>query len=242
MRILITNDDGIGAEGLKFLALTLTALGHTVWAVAPQKNWSGKSQAITVQGPLSAWREPGWPASLAWRVHGSPADSVRAAEALLPGVPDVVVSGINLGCNLGADIYRSGTVGAAREAVLKGWPGLALSQCGHLDPETLRRHLPQLLSLALSKAGTVVNVNFPDGAAGELALVPPAWDAQQETAMARADGLVGLVRIDFSRRIAVGDGELDDVRAVAAGLVAVSVLPVRVGSAVPARLDVRAAI
>src|SRR3954447_20575360 len=122
MKLLFSNDDGIDAPGLKALVNAAESLGEA-YIVAPAAPQSGVSHTVTWEGALRI--EPRGPNRFA--VHGTPADCTRMA--LLKLVPDAnwVLSGINHGANLGADVHYSGTVAAVREAVLHGWPGIALS-------------------------------------------------------------------------------------------------------------------
>ncbi len=122
MKIILTNDDGIDAPGLAALAEAASGLGELT-VVAPTREWSGCSHRVTTDGPMRI-REDG-PRRFA--VDGTPADCVRVALHAL--VPDAawVVSGINRGGNLGADILHSGTAAAAREAVLHGRRSIAVS-------------------------------------------------------------------------------------------------------------------
>ena len=127
MKILITNDDGIHAYGIQILAKGLRGLGE-VYVAAPQSNQSGAGHGLTVTIPLRA-KEVELPgASQAWAINGTPADCVKLAlEHLVPEMPDVVVSGINNGSNLGTDIIYSGTVAGAMEGFFHGLPAIAIS-------------------------------------------------------------------------------------------------------------------
>lgn len=122
MKILLTNDDGIDAPGLQALFTAASDLGEPI-VVAPAGPQSGVSHAVTWHEGVRI--EPRAPHRFA--IHGTPADCTRLG--LLHVVPDAawVLSGINHGANLGADVYYSGTVAAVREAVLHGWPGVAIS-------------------------------------------------------------------------------------------------------------------
>jgi 5'-nucleotidase len=123
MKLLLTNDDGIAAEGLQALDRAAVTLGRAVW-VAPHVHLSGCSHRVTTDQPLRATEvAPG-----RWAVEGTPADCVRVGLARILPDTDWVLSGINHGGNLGADVHISGTVAAAREGVLHGKPGIALSQ------------------------------------------------------------------------------------------------------------------
>ena len=123
MKLLLSNDDGIDAPGLKALLSAARMLGDPV-VVAPAEPQSGVSHAVTAHGPVRI--EPRGEKRFA--VYGTPADCARVG--LLRLVPNAkwVLSGINHGGNLGADVHYSGTVAAVREAVLHGWPGAAVSQ------------------------------------------------------------------------------------------------------------------
>lgn len=134
MHILIANDDGIFAPGIRALAKAARAAGHRVTVFAPDSQRSAASHAFTLKKPLHAVRveyEDGIPA---WAVDGTPADCVRLGLYLTREDPvDCVLSGINNGSNRGAAILYSGTVGAALEGSLCGVPAVAVSLCTHLD-------------------------------------------------------------------------------------------------------------
>ncbi len=123
MRILISNDDGYFAPGLACLAQTLSAVAE-VTVVAPERDRSGASNSLTLDRPLSLRRSPnGY-----YFVNGTPTDCVHlAVTGMLPELPDMVVSGINHGANMGDDTIYSGTVAAATEGFLLGIPSLAVS-------------------------------------------------------------------------------------------------------------------
>jgi 5'-nucleotidase len=237
MRILATNDDGIHAGGLAALVRVLLTLGHTVTVVAPTQNRSGSGQAVTVDRPLAVRPEPAtFPGASAFGVDGTPADCVRVAPAVLPWRPDLVMSGINQGPNLGSDVYRSGTVGAAREAVLAGIPAVALSAlAGPPPPAILRWHLPALIREAFAQPDHVLNVNFPVQPTQERLRVPVAWDGYRETATVAARAAADTAHVHIQRRIAPaprGD-DADDIGAALQGYVTVSALPVAVRAAEP---------
>lgn len=128
MLILVTNDDGIAAAGIKSLADTLKRIGDVV-VVAPERERSAVGHAITMHKPLRAKKIDFFGDEiLAWAVNGTPADCVKLGiEALMDKKPDLVFSGINRGPNLGTDVLYSGTVSAAIEAVMLGVPSAALS-------------------------------------------------------------------------------------------------------------------
>ena len=123
MLILLSNDDGIEAAGLRALEAVLADLGE-VWTVAPATEQSAKSHSLTMHEPLRVAQH----AERRFSVSGTPADSVYlAAHHLLPRKPDLVVSGINRGSNLSSDVMYSGTVAAAREAASFDLPAIAVS-------------------------------------------------------------------------------------------------------------------
>jgi 5'-nucleotidase len=166
MRILGTNDDGVGARGLRHLARALADLGE-VWIVAPDQEQSAASHALTLREPLRVTRH----AEREFSVSGTPTDcvlvSVRGIRDLLVPAPDLVVSGINHGPNMGDDVTYSGTVAAAFEARLLGLPAVAFSnvewQPRNLEASALlaRQIVAALIERGLPRE-TLLNVNIPD--------------------------------------------------------------------------------
>src|SRR5881392_1512620 len=123
--ILLTNDDGYDAPGLKALAGALEGWA-TVSIVAPNGEKSGAAQSLTLRQPIVCHPK----GEGHWAVDGTPADAVIVAlHKLLPEKPDLVISGINHGANMGENVYYSGTVGAAREGALHHIPAVAISLC-----------------------------------------------------------------------------------------------------------------
>ncbi|MDV3349386.1 5'/3'-nucleotidase SurE [Leptolyngbyaceae cyanobacterium CCMR0082] len=130
MKLLISNDDGIFATGIRTLANTLASKGHDVSVVCPDRERSATGHGITMHRPIRAEQVPSvYHESIqAWACSGTPADCVKLAlDALLDTAPDCVLSGINHGANLGNDVLYSGTVSAAMEGLLEGIPSVALS-------------------------------------------------------------------------------------------------------------------
>lgn len=130
MHILIANDDGIHAEGIQALAQALHGQGYQISIVAPDHERSAVGHAITMHRPLRVEKVKFMhnPNFFGWAVNGTPSDCVKLAiEAILPEKPDLVISGINKGANLGSDIFYSGTVSAAMEASLLEIPAVAVS-------------------------------------------------------------------------------------------------------------------
>src|SRR5580658_9539581 len=136
MRVLVSNDDGVDAPGIRILAAGLRAAGHQVWVVAPDRDRSGASNSLTLDQPIRVARIDSW----TWRVYGTPTDCVHVALAgLLDHEPDIVVSGINSSANLGDDVIYSGTVAAAMEGRFLGLPAIAVS-CVTRDHNIGARH------------------------------------------------------------------------------------------------------
>jgi 5'-nucleotidase len=133
MYILISNDDGYQSEGLMALRAALSTIGE-VAVVAPDRNWSAAGHYRKLFDPLRAWEGQLPDGSPALICDGTPADCVAlAVMGLLPHKPDLVVSGINLGANLGTDVTYSGTVAAAMEGMVFEIPAIAVSQVSFRD-------------------------------------------------------------------------------------------------------------
>ena len=165
-RILVTNDDGIHAPGLKVLETIARRLGGEVWVVAPETNQSGASHSLTLSRPLRIRRI----SARHYAVDGTPTDCVLLAlQKILDGAADLVLSGVNHGSNLGEDVTYSGTVAAAMEATVLGVRAVALSQsCRNGHPVkwgTAERFAPAILERLCAAPwpeGVLVNINFPD--------------------------------------------------------------------------------
>jgi len=169
MKILVSNDDGYRAPGIAALAAALSELAEVV-VVAPERNRSGASNSLTLDRPLRITRaESGF-----YSVDGTPADCVYlAAREILGEKPDLVVSGINAGENLGDDVLYSGTVAAAMEGGFLGCPALAVSLAGseHRHFDTAATVAVKLVRQILRAAGLnrwLLNVNVPDCPYDEL--------------------------------------------------------------------------
>ncbi|MDA8194773.1 MAG: 5'/3'-nucleotidase SurE [Thermaerobacter sp.] len=236
MHVLVTNDDGVTALGLRLLANILQSLGHGVTVVAPETNQSGKSQAITIDRPL--WIKPaflgGMPSSYA--VRGTPADCVRLVLAGYFGaLPDLVVSGVNHGLNLGPDIDISGTVGAARTAALRGIPSIAVSTDnvdGRQTGRLLGMHLPTLVDWAVNRPGVLYNVNFPSSGGDALDVAEALREWPDRMLALGRHGEYDQVALE---RDPVSDGisPASDYAAILHGRTAVTPMPVRGPSGVP---------
>lgn len=160
--ILVTNDDGAAAPGLAALAVAMAPLGE-VWVVAPESEQSAMSHALTLHKPLRAHQR----GERAYALSGTPTDCVSfAVRHLLPQPPAVIVSGINRGANLADDVTYSGTVSAALEAAILGFPGVAVSllQPGPLDWSAAQAVAAKVVRAVLDHGlpkDTYLNVNVP---------------------------------------------------------------------------------
>ena len=169
MKILISNDDGVHAPGLSFLAAALEKIAD-ITVVAPDRNRSGVSNSLTLENPLRVITLPnGY-----YSVNGTPTDCVHlAVTGLMKEMPDMVVSGINEGSNLSDDVLYSGTVAAATEGRFLGLPSMAVSLAGHrcehyeTAAQVAKTMVEQLRKTPLT-ADTILNVNVPDVPFSEL--------------------------------------------------------------------------
>lgn len=162
MKILVSNDDGIHAYGLACLSDALRELGDVI-IVAPDRNRSGASNSLTLDNPL---RVDALEADKRYSVKGTPTDCVHfAVNQLLDPWPDIVVSGINHGANLGDDVIYSGTVAAATEGRHMGLPAVAMSLVGETHFESAAHYaklIVQHLRLHPLPSDQILNVNVPD--------------------------------------------------------------------------------
>jgi len=169
MRILLTNDDGVNATGLKVLERIARLFSDDIWIVAPAEERSGAGHSLTLTTPIRLRRLD----DQRFCVTGTPTDSVMMAIAhvMKDGLPDLILSGVNRGANLGEDVSYSGTVSAAMEGALAGIPSIALSQSysreamGDTVPFAAaeawaERVLSPLLGVPM-EARTLININFP---------------------------------------------------------------------------------
>ncbi|MQA75644.1 MAG: 5'/3'-nucleotidase SurE [Solirubrobacterales bacterium] len=183
MLVLITNDDGIGAEGLHALRRALAEVpGVDVRVIAPHVNRSGTARSITTRSPIWVEEVEFEDGTTGFATEGTPVDCVRFADlGLLGERPDLIVSGINHGSNLGDDVTYSGTVAAAFEGIVLGLPALAVSQQSAIRgmgyagqrfdftvaARTAREIVARVIETPLPH-GTLLNVNCPAGEAGAI--------------------------------------------------------------------------
>lgn len=172
-RVLISNDDGLGAPGLKALERAMKRIAGEVWVVAPETEQSAASHSLTLRTPLRIRKI----SKHKFAINGTPTDAVMLGvqHVMKDNPPDLVLSGINRGGNLGEDVTYSGTVAAAMEGTLLGLPSVAFSL---VTPDGAKAHwstaetyvervMQQLSGLAFPR-GVLINVNIPDCPVGQV--------------------------------------------------------------------------
>lgn len=170
--LLIINDDGIHAPGLKALYKALKGVAH-IRIVAPQVQQSGVGVSITLRTPLTVSQVEWEDETPAWSVSGTPADCVRMAiNVLLSETPDLIVSGVNQGSNAGRNVLYSGTIGGVIDGIFRDIPGIAFSCEEFINPdyEVTKEPIEQIVSHILTAPlpkGTLLNVNFPKNHPGK---------------------------------------------------------------------------
>jgi len=179
-RILLSNDDGIHAPGMEVLEQIARELSDDVWIVAPKTEQSAASHSLTIHEPLRLYEE----GEKKFSVSGTPTDAVLMALKIVfseDKKPNLILSGINSGGNLGEDVTYSGTIAAAMEGTLLDIPSIALSQCVYdyndIPWETARQHGAEVVRQLCRThwpANTLMNVNFPPIAAKEVQGLRPA--------------------------------------------------------------------
>ena len=172
-RVLVSNDDGINAPGLKLLEKILSSLVREVWVAAPETEQSAASHSLTLRRPLRIRKL----SERHFALDGTPTDCVLMGinEIMKDSAPDLVVSGVNRGGNLGEDVTYSGTVAAAMEGTLLGVPSVALSQV-YEDNHSVKWATAEKWTAKVLKRltaepwppGVLMNVNFPDVTAGRV--------------------------------------------------------------------------
>ncbi len=175
MRILLTNDDGIHAEGLQALERIARALTDDVWICAPETEQSGVGRALSLTAPLRVRRiEP-----RKFAVAGTPTDCVMlAVQDLMDGPPDLILSGVNRGQNIGEDVSMSGTVAGAIQGMALGVPAIALSQALRVFHDSERalydtaiEYAPGIVQKLVDMGwpkDVIININFPDAPADQV--------------------------------------------------------------------------
>lgn len=166
-RILVTNDDGIDAPGLSVAEAVANCIADEVWTVAPSRERSGAARSVSLNQSLRLHAH----GPRRFSVDGTPTDAVMLAlkEIMAEAPPDLTISGINFGANLGEEASYSGTVSAALEATIGGVPAIAMSQLYHRESKTAPWHIARSYAKPLLEwllqlgwpPGSMMNVNFP---------------------------------------------------------------------------------
>lgn len=175
MRILLTNDDGIHAEGLAVLERIARTISDDVWVVAPETDQSGLAHSLTLSEPLRLRKID----ERHFALRGTPTDCViMGVRHVLPEPPDLILSGVNAGANIADDVTYSGTVAGAIEGTLLGVRSIALSQEYAYEAdrritlwETVEHHAPAIIKKLVDAgwpAGVLINLNFPNCTADEV--------------------------------------------------------------------------
>ncbi|WP_069649513.1 5'/3'-nucleotidase SurE [Caloranaerobacter ferrireducens] len=168
MKILVTNDDGIFANGIKEISIKLSEIAEVI-VVAPDRERSAIGHAITIHTPLRVEKtENIIPNIEAWAINGTPSDCVKiAVESIMKKKPDLIVSGINNGPNLGTDVIYSGTVSAAIEGAMHSIPSVAISACffnGKINYESVAKISCKIIKNLIKKdlpKNIILNINVP---------------------------------------------------------------------------------
>jgi 5'-nucleotidase len=228
MKILLSNDDGFSSPGIRILFEELKKKGHEVILVAPASDRSTVGHSLTLHKPLRI-KENG-PGD--YQVSGSPADCIYVAtRQILDEKPDLVISGINNGANLGNDIFYSGTVAAAREGLLYGIPSMAISLARGIPgggsshgwdaaEKFVKKSLQGLIEANIWSVGHLINVNIPEVAPDEIKGIKLTVQGKRNysnSVQERTDprgkkyywvggNYVGFDNIEFSDCVAVNDG------------------------------------
>ncbi|WP_025898676.1 5'/3'-nucleotidase SurE [Sneathiella glossodoripedis] len=244
MRILLTNDDGYDAPGMRVLRKIAEALSDEIIVVAPAKEQSGASRSLTLHDPIRLNQH----SDTEYSVEGTPTDCVMMALNYLfkDNPPDLILSGVNRGGNLGEDVLYSGTVAAASEGTLLGVRSIALSQC-ILDADQIYWDTAEELAPGIIKKlldldwgeGTLMNINFPSVAVADVKGTVVTRQGKRDLSNLLIDARVDARGRDYfwlGYRPSPGTPGLgDDLHAVAAG--EVSVTPLNLNLTATALMD-----
>lgn len=234
LRILVTNDDGIYAAGLKVALRIARSLSDDLWVVAPDSEQSGASHSLSLALPLRVRKH----SPRRFSVQGTPTDCVlMAATQLIPDRrPDLVISGVNRGGNLADDITYSGTVAAAMEGAVLGIPSIALSQvgdvaAGRISWVTATRHGSDVVRRLLDAGwpdDVLININFPTRPKGEIEGVEITRQGKRDQSNAVIDARVDARATPYYwigfKRVAMDPPQGSDLRAVYSGNISVTPL------------------
>lgn len=233
MRILLTNDDGIEAEGLAVLERVAKSLSDDVWTVAPETDQSGLSHSLTLSSPLRLRKV----SERRFAVRGTPTDCViMAVRKVMDGMPDLVLSGVNAGQNICEDISYSGTVAGAMEGMMLGIRSIALSLAFRPGPgrdalwNTAETHAARVIDRLAGfdlPPGHLLNVNFPAVAADEVEGIAVTRQGKLDYSLGieeRNDGRgFPYFWLKFGRQAGPDVAE-SDIAALSAGMISVTPL------------------
>ncbi|MBL4666777.1 MAG: 5'/3'-nucleotidase SurE [Sneathiella sp.] len=233
MRILLSNDDGFDAPGMAVLRKIAAALSDDVIVVAPAKEQSGASRSLTLHDPLRIKKY----SDTEYSVTGTPTDSVMMALNYLfkDSPPDLILSGVNRGGNLGEDVLYSGTVAAASEGTLLGVRSIAISQCildaDNIHWDTTEQMAPDIIKNLLTMEwgeGTLMNINFPAVPVAEVKGIQATIQGKRDLSNLSIDARVDARGNDYfwlGYRPSFGEpSEGVDLHAVSTGYVSVTPL------------------
>jgi 5'-nucleotidase len=235
MRILITNDDGIHAPGLKVCENIARALSDDVWIVAPESDQSGVAHSLSLNDPLRL-REI---SERHFAVRGTPTDCViMGVRHLMKDAPDLILSGVNRGRNAAEDVTYSGTVAGAMEGTVLGFPSFALSQAfsgptkGKPHWHTAEHYGPELIKKILATGvprDVLVNINFPDCAPNAVQGIAITSQGKRDMELLRIDPRYDgrgnpYYWIAFSRAAPAGVRQGTDMSALAENRISVTPL------------------
>lgn len=236
IKLLVTNDDGIYADGIQLLSKVLFESGRfRLQIVAPNHERSAVGHAITMHRPLRVEKVRFMhnPELTGWSINGTPSDCVKlAVEALLEERPALVISGINRGSNLGTDVLYSGTVSAAVEGVILGLPAVAVSLTGGGESEDficaaefICDLIPHLFTAGLPE-GTMLNINVPPAGRGiKGARITRLGTRRYRNSFDRRTDPRGLIYYWLAGELVEGEDEADsDVRAIKDGYISITPL------------------
>lgn len=229
MRILLTNDDGIFAQGLSAIYRELIKIGD-VKVVAPADVRSGASHSVTFSKPMICNKVNIDDLFTGYSLHGSPADCVKLAVLELHKEPfDLVVSGINHGANAGINVYYSGTVAGAMEGAFLGIPSVSMSLSfeEHLDLERAASYFLRVLKQLLPmKKGEVVNINLPLLSKGEpkgIRVAPQSSNGFDERYISQKNEM-GQTEFLLTGKSHLNDIEPSDIRSLEEGYITITAL------------------
>jgi len=234
-RILLSNDDGINAPGLKCLERIARQLTDDIWIVAPETEQSGASHSLTLHHPLRLRQI----SKRKFAVSGTPTDCVvlAIAEIMKDSLPDLVLSGVNRGANIADDVTYSGTIAAAMEGTVLGVPSIALSQTwGFTDSPlvkwaTAERHAPPIIRKLMQTGwprDVLINVNFPDEEAAKKLKVEITSQGRRDQSLLEMDKRVDRRGIPYYwtgfQRVRSNPARGSDLHAIYAGNISVTPL------------------